>query len=57
MTEMQCTADQLPTCVLEQIFFYLSWEDLQSCLLVCKSWFKYLNDGNSDVWRYSNYFY
>ncbi|CAK8683075.1 F-box/SPRY domain-containing protein 1-like [Clavelina lepadiformis] len=45
------TADQLPNRVLEQVFSFLSLEDLQSCSLVCKTWFHYLNDGNNDVWR------
>jgi len=45
------TADLLPSGVLEKIFSFLTWKDLHNCSLVCKSWFHYLNDGNSDVWR------
>lgn len=51
MDAMQCSAAELPSYILERIFSYLSWDDLQSCLFVCKSWYNYLDDGNSDVWR------
>ncbi|ELU05519.1 hypothetical protein CAPTEDRAFT_20741 [Capitella teleta] len=42
---------QLPTQVLEHLFSFLEIEDLRNCSLVCKKWYKYLNDENNDVWR------
>lgn len=41
----------LPDNVLEVIFSYLELWDLRNCSLVCKSWYRYLNDENNDVWR------
>lgn len=42
---------QLPDNVLEVMFSYLDLRDLRNCLLVCKNWYRYLNDENNDVWR------
>ncbi|KAJ2953614.1 hypothetical protein O0L34_g1220 [Tuta absoluta] len=44
-------AELVPDHVLENIFSYLSLKDLKNCSLVCKSWFRVLNDENNDVWR------
>ncbi|CAH1781686.1 unnamed protein product, partial [Owenia fusiformis] len=44
-------AAKFPVSVLENLFSYLGIEDLRSCSLVCKSWYKFLNDENNDVWR------
>ena len=44
-------AAKLPHRVLEHLFAYLDIEDLRTCSLVCKSWYKFLNDENNDVWR------
>lgn len=38
--------------VLEAIFSYLELNDLSRCSQVCKSWYHFLNDENSDVWRW-----
>ena len=43
---------KLPHRVLEVLFSYLEIEDLRNCSLVCKNWYKYLNDENNDVWRF-----
>ena len=46
------TAAKLPHRVLEVLFSYLQdIEDLRNCSLVCKSWYRFLNDENNDVWR------
>lgn len=37
--------------VLEVIFSYLDLRDLRNCSMVCKNWYSFLNDENSDVWR------
>ena len=37
--------------ILEVIFSYLDLKDLRNCSLVCKNWYRFLNDDNSDVWR------
>lgn len=37
--------------VLEVIFSYLELRDLRNCSLVCKNWYRFLNDENNDVWR------
>ena len=42
---------QLPERVLEGIFGCLKIDDLRNCSLVCKHWYKFLNDENNDVWR------
>ncbi|KAK7090855.1 F-box/SPRY domain-containing protein 1-like [Littorina saxatilis] len=44
-------AAKLPHHALEVIFSYLDISDLRNCSLVCKNWYKYLNDENNDVWR------
>lgn len=41
----------LPDHVVEVIFAYLDVHDLRNCSLVCKNWYKFLNDQNNDVWR------
>ncbi|XP_071548300.1 F-box/SPRY domain-containing protein 1 isoform X2 [Panulirus ornatus] len=41
----------LPDHVLEVIFSYLAVHDLRNCSLVCKNWYRCLNDENNDVWR------
>lgn len=41
----------LPDNILEAIFSYLDLRDLRNCSLVCKNWYRYLNDENNDVWR------
>jgi len=45
------TAGTLPDHVLEVIFSYLDLHDLRNCSLVCKNWYRFLNDENNDVWR------
>lgn len=45
-------ANKLKPEILEIIFSYLSISDLRNCSLVCKHWYKYLNDENNDVWRF-----
>lgn len=45
-------ANKLKQEILEIIFSYLSISDLRNCSLVCKHWYKYLNDENNDVWRF-----
>lgn len=42
---------RLPDNILEAIFSYLDLRDLRNCSLVCKNWYRYLNDENNDVWR------
>lgn len=37
--------------ILENIFSYLRLKDLRNCALVCKTWYRILNDENNDVWR------
>lgn len=37
--------------VLEIIFSYLDLSDLRGCSLVCKNWYRLLNDEDNDVWR------
>lgn len=44
-------AAKLNTHVLEVVFSFLDISDLRNCSLVCKAWYKYLNDENNDVWR------
>lgn len=44
-------ASRLPDSVLEVMFSYLDLRDLRNCSLVCKKWYRYLNDENNDVWR------
>lgn len=44
-------AAKLPHRALEVIFSYLDISDLRNCSLVCKNWYRYLNDENNDVWR------
>ena len=33
------------------MFAYLQLPDLRNCSLVCKNWYRFLNDENNDVWR------
>lgn len=40
-----------PDHVLEVIFSYLDLHTLKNCSLVCKRWYRFLNDENNDVWR------
>ena len=47
----EANASKLPDNVLEAIFSYLELRDLRNCILTCKSWHRYLNDENNDVWR------
>ena len=42
---------KLPLGVLEVLFSYLKIDDLRTCSLVCKNWYRFLNDENNDVWR------
>ncbi|KAJ1520219.1 hypothetical protein ONE63_004429 [Megalurothrips usitatus] len=44
-------AGKLKDPILEVIFSYLDLHDLRNCSLVCKNWYKILNDENNDVWR------
>lgn len=44
-------APDIPDNVLELIFSYLKLQDLRNCSLVCKSWNRFLNDENNEVWR------
>lgn len=44
-------ASRLPDNVLEVVFSYLHIRDLRNCSLVCKNWYRFLNDENNDVWR------
>lgn len=44
-------ASHLPENILEAVFSYLELRDLRNCSLVCKNWYRYLNDENNDVWR------
>ncbi|XP_013782867.1 F-box/SPRY domain-containing protein 1-like [Limulus polyphemus] len=37
--------------VLEIIFGFLDLNDIRCCYLVCRHWYKLLNDENNDVWR------
>ena len=41
----------LPDLVLEHLFSFLDLASLRACSLVCKSWYRLLNDENNDVWR------
>lgn len=41
----------VPDHIFESIFSYLSLKDIRSCSLVCKTWYRILNDENNDVWR------
>ncbi|KAJ8974625.1 hypothetical protein NQ317_010776 [Molorchus minor] len=41
----------LPDNVLEVLFSFLSLHDLRNCSLVCKRWYRFLNDEDNDVWR------
>ena len=41
----------LPEHIIEVIFSYLKLSELRNCALVCKKWYRYLNDENNDVWR------
>lgn len=45
-------AVKLTSEILEIIFSYLSISDLRNCSLVCKDWYKFLNDEDNDVWRF-----
>ena len=47
----EAVASKLPDNVLEIVFSYLDLADLRHCSLVCKNWYRYLNDENNDVWR------
>ena len=33
------------------MFAFLELPELRTCSLVCKNWYRYLNDENNDVWR------
>ncbi|XP_065090541.1 F-box/SPRY domain-containing protein 1 [Ochlerotatus camptorhynchus] len=44
-------APDIPDNVLELIFSYLKLQDLRNSSLVCKSWNRFLNDENNEVWR------
>ena len=35
----------------QAVFAYLQLPDLRNCSLVCKNWYRFLNDENNDVWR------
>lgn len=48
---MVLSASEWPYIVLESIFSYLDLASLRSASLVCKSWYRILNDENNDVWR------
>ena len=48
---MVLSASEWPDIVLEAIFSYLDLASLRSASLVCKSWYRILNDENNDVWR------
>lgn len=37
--------------VLEIIFSYLDLNTIRNCLLVCKAWYRFLNDENNEIWR------
>ena len=37
--------------LLEQIFSYLTLKELSHCARVCKTWNRYLEDENNEVWR------
>nr|CAG4643330.1 EOG090X092A [Ilyocryptus agilis] len=43
--------DLLNEVLLGQIFSYLSLQDLRNSSLVCKRWYRILNDEDNDVWR------
>ncbi|KAH3810601.1 F-box/SPRY domain-containing protein 1-like [Dreissena polymorpha] len=47
----EMAAENLPSTVLENLFSFLDINDLRTCSLVCKSWYKFLNDEDNDVWR------
>merc|ERR1712156_344406 len=49
--KMVLSASEWPDIVLEAIFSYLDLASLRSASLVCKSWYRILNDENNDVWR------
>lgn len=42
---------QWPDIVLETLFSFLDLNSLRSASLVCKNWYRILNDENNDVWR------
>ncbi|XP_050403728.1 F-box/SPRY domain-containing protein 1 [Patella vulgata] len=44
-------ANKLPPHVLEVLFSFLDISELRNCSLVCKTWYRFLNDENNDVWR------
>lgn len=48
---MVLSASEWPDLVLEAIFSYLDLASLRAASLVCKSWYRILNDENNDVWR------
>ena len=48
---MVLSASEWPDLVLEVLFSYLDLVSLRSASLVCKSWYRILNDENNDVWR------
>ena len=50
-SNMSAAWSSLPSTVLEILFTYLDIEDLRNCSLVCKKWYRFLNDENNDVWR------
>lgn len=52
---MDDIAVRVPNHVLEVIFSYLDLDSLKSCSLVCKRWCIFLDDENSDVWRWHCY--
>lgn len=44
-------AELVPDHILETIFSYVESRDLKNCSLVCKTWYRILNDENNYVWR------
>lgn len=44
--------EYIPDHVLENIFSYLTINDLKNCALVCQSWFKILSDEDNEIWRW-----
>lgn len=53
MNEMESDINptELSDAVLEYLFSFLSLSDLRNCSLVCRSWYRFLNNENNDVWR------
>ena len=48
---MAAAWQKLPKSLLEALFSFLDVSDLRICSLVCKHWYRFLNDENNDVWR------